>query len=161
MKLEKRFRTRKGRVIARAARVGGMAWEEGVSQGGGDSDTLLASQTCTKPSPDAEHSCWNTRRRDPRVNGADIYVCRITKTGMGTSRPCWRCVEWCRWAGVKRIFHWNGDEMRWDVVKVKSARKDQYETHADIRLSAGLVCASTRNIWTATHRRTSAQEWYT
>ncbi|KAI1783210.1 hypothetical protein LXA43DRAFT_956515 [Ganoderma leucocontextum] len=82
---------------------------------------------------------WDTRRRDPRANGADIYVARFTKNGMGTARPCWRCLEWCRWAGVKRIFHWNADENRFEVVKVNSAQSGQYETHADIRLFAGLV----------------------
>ena len=85
---------------------------------------------------------WSARRRDPRINGADIYVARVTKVGMGSARPCWRCVEWCRWAGVKRIFHWNGEEGRFDVVKVNTAERDQYETHADIRLFAGMVSLS-------------------
>jgi hypothetical protein len=82
---------------------------------------------------------WSARRRDPRINGADIYVARVTKVGMGSARPCWRCVEWCRWAGVKRIFHWNGEEGKFDMVKVNTAERDQYETHADIRLFAGMV----------------------
>ncbi|KAI9058723.1 hypothetical protein FKP32DRAFT_1581469 [Trametes sanguinea] len=82
---------------------------------------------------------WDARRRDPRANGADIYVARFTKNGMGTAKPCWRCLEWCRWAGVKRIFHWNAEEGKFDVVKVNSAESGQYETHADIRLFAGLV----------------------
>lgn len=84
---------------------------------------------------------WDARRRDPRVNGADIYVARFTKTGtMGSAAPCWRCLEWCRWAGVKRIFHWNGDEGGFDVVKVNNAQGAvMYETHADVRLFAGLV----------------------
>ncbi|KAI0270887.1 hypothetical protein BGY98DRAFT_889831, partial [Russula aff. rugulosa BPL654] len=77
------------------------------------------------------------RRRDPRINGADLYVARVTKVGMGSAKPCWRCLEWCRWAGVKRIFHWNGEEGKFDMVKVNTAERDQYETHADIRLFAG------------------------
>ncbi|KAI0290050.1 hypothetical protein BC826DRAFT_1187497 [Russula brevipes] len=81
---------------------------------------------------------WSARRRDPRVNGADIYVARVTKVGMGSARPCWRCVEWCRWAGVKRIFHWNGEDGKFDMVKVNTAERDQYETHADVRLFAGM-----------------------
>lgn len=87
---------------------------------------------------------WDARRRDPRVNGADIYVARFTKNGtMGSAAPCWRCLEWCRWAGVKRIFHWNGDEARFDVVKVNNAQgAGMYETHADVRLFAGLVRSS-------------------
>ena len=82
---------------------------------------------------------WDARRRDPRANGADIYVARFTKNGMGSAKPCWRCIEWCRWAGVKRIFHWDADEGRFVVVKVNDAQSGQYETHADIRLFAGLV----------------------
>ncbi|KDQ55971.1 hypothetical protein JAAARDRAFT_48384 [Jaapia argillacea MUCL 33604] len=84
------------------------------------------------------NKCWDARRRDPRVNGADIYVARFTKNGTGTAKPCWRCLEWCKWAGVKRIFHWNNEEGKFDVVKVNSAVIEQYETHADIRLFAGL-----------------------
>ena len=82
---------------------------------------------------------WHARRRDPRMNGADIYVARITKSGCGNAKPCWRCLEWCKWAGVKRIFHWNETTNRFDVVKVNNAQADQYETHADNRLFAGLV----------------------
>jgi len=82
---------------------------------------------------------WSARRRDPRINGADIYVARVTKVGMGSAKPCWRCLEWCRWAGVKRIFHWNGEEGKFDMVKVNTAERGQYETHADIRLFAGMV----------------------
>ena len=63
------------------------------------------------------------RRRDPRINGADIYVARVTKVGMGSAKPCWRCVEWCRWAGVKRIFHWNGEDGKFDMVKVNTAER--------------------------------------
>ena len=82
---------------------------------------------------------WGARRRDPRVNGADIYVARFTRNGMGSANPCWRCIEWCRWAGVKRIFHWDADEGRFLVVKVNGAPSGQYETQADTRLFAGMV----------------------
>jgi len=82
---------------------------------------------------------WDARRRDPRVNGADIYVARFTKQGVGSARPCWRCLEWCRWAGVKRVFHWNGEASRFEVVKVNGVHGDVYETHADGRLFAGLA----------------------
>jgi len=80
----------------------------------------------------------DSRRRDPRVNGADIYVARITKNGTGGAKPCWRCLEWCRWAGVKRVFHWDSELGKFDAVKVNSTERDQYETHADGRLYAGL-----------------------
>lgn len=83
-------------------------------------------------------SRWDARRRDPRMNGADLYVARITKNGCGNARPCWRCLEWCRWAGIKRIFHWNEVSNQFDVVKVNNHSADKYETHADIRLFAGL-----------------------
>ncbi|KAI0032125.1 hypothetical protein K488DRAFT_50605 [Vararia minispora EC-137] len=107
----------------------------------GDGDTCRRSRDGKGRGP-LETKAWAARRRDPRVNGADIYVARVTKAGMGSARPCWRCVEWCRWAGVKRIFHWNADEGRFDVVKVNSADPGQYETHADIRLFAGMVSSS-------------------
>ncbi|KAI0262702.1 hypothetical protein BC834DRAFT_939411 [Gloeopeniophorella convolvens] len=99
------------------------------------SDGVLAA--LDPPTSEVEKA-WSARRRDSRVNGADIYVARVTKLGMGSAKPCWRCVEWCRWAGVKRIFHWNGDDGKFDMVKVNTAERDQYETHADIRLYAGM-----------------------
>jgi hypothetical protein len=40
---------------------------------------------------------------------------------------------------VKRIFHWNGEDHKFDVVKVNMAERNQYETHADVRLSSGMV----------------------
>lgn len=89
---------------------------------------------------------WDARRRDPRVNGADIYVVRITKNGCGNAKPCWRCLEWCKWAGVKRVFHWNEGTSQFDVVKVNNVSTDRYETHADIRLYAGLVSRRHRGL---------------
>ncbi|KIJ61192.1 hypothetical protein HYDPIDRAFT_31495 [Hydnomerulius pinastri MD-312] len=81
---------------------------------------------------------WGSRRRDPRVNGADLYVVRVVKSGTGSAKPCWRCVRWCSWSGVKRIFHWDPVEGRFDVTKVNSAAEnDVYETQADARLFAG------------------------
>lgn len=106
------------------------------------------------PSPDdiipvvdfvSRGSRWDSRRRDSRINGADLYVARITKNGCGNARPCWRCLEWCKWAGIKRIFHWNEDANQFEVVKVNSASPDQYETHADNRLFAGLVSLISRS----------------
>lgn len=82
------------------------------------------------------------RHRNSRVNGADIYVARVTKSGltMGNAKPCWRCLRWCHWAGIKRIFHWDPLTGGWEVVKVNSPGMDQYETIADIRLGAEAVC---------------------
>ncbi|WFD29467.1 hypothetical protein MSPP1_000476 [Malassezia sp. CBS 17886] len=33
------------------------------------------------------------------------------------SRPCWRCLEWMHWAGVKRVY-WTDAEGEWDGGKV-------------------------------------------
>jgi len=87
---------------------------------------------------DITRTGWSSRTRDLKMNGADIYIVRVTKTGCGNARPCWRCLEWCRWAGVKRIFHWSEVTNQFDMVKVNSAELGQYETHADYRLFAGL-----------------------
>ena len=112
--------------------------------GGGKQRARLSESACRSsagtPAPPGEaDKAWSARRRDPRINGADLYVARVTKVGMGSAKPCWRCLEWCRWAGVKRIFHWNGEDGKFDMVKVNTAERDQYETHADIRLYAGMV----------------------
>ena len=107
----------------------------GTEGGGGICGALIYAM----PSEMTGGRAYVARRRDPRVNGADIYVARITKQGCGNARPCWRCLEWCKWAGVKRIFHWNEGMCKFDVVKVNSAPREQYETHADNRLYAGLV----------------------
>jgi len=83
---------------------------------------------------------WSGRRRNPRVNGADLYVARITKNGLGCAKPCWRCIEWCRWAGVKRIFHYDGEIAQFQVVKVNATCTDMvYETHSDVRLYTGMT----------------------
>lgn len=82
---------------------------------------------------------WESRRRDPRVNGADLYVARFTKNGLGPAKPCGRCLEWCRWAGVKRIFHWDPDAKphgKWDVLKVNDP-ENAYLTHADVKINNG------------------------
>jgi len=115
----------------------------GSENDGGKQRVQLSESACRShsgtPAPPGEaDKAWSARRRDPRINGADLYVARVTKVGMGSAKPCWRCVEWCRWAGVKRIFHWNGEDGKFDMVKVNTAERDQYETHADIRLYAGM-----------------------
>ncbi|KAI9452302.1 hypothetical protein BJY52DRAFT_943110 [Lactarius psammicola] len=132
---------------AEEARSGGSgsgdAGRSGSGAGGKQRARRLSEGAChphpgTPPPPGEADKAWSARRRDPRINGADIYVARVTKVGMGSARPCWRCLEWCRWAGVKRIFHWNGEDGKFDMVKVNTAERDQYETHADIRLYAGM-----------------------
>ena len=96
--------------------------------------------TCNPPLPTWQlGKGWDMRRRQSRVNGADIYVARTTKNGMGPAKPCWRCLEWCRWAGVKRVFHWDSDAGGFDVVKVSEDGRENYETRADMRLFSGMV----------------------
>ena len=41
--------------------------------------------------------------------------------------------------GSKTDFPLEGEDGKFDMVKVKMAERDQYETHADIRLYAGMV----------------------
>lgn len=92
----------------------------------------------TDPTSQASSRQWSARRRDPKVNGADLYVVRITKRGgVGCAKPCWRCIEWCRWAGVKRIYYCDGQWGKFQVVKVNESCS-VYETQADIRLFNGM-----------------------
>jgi len=92
-----------------------------------------------------------------RVTGADIYVVRMTRSGaVGNATPCWRCMEWCKWAGVKRIFHYTVDDDetggiggdagngkqpkkgRWVCVKVNDATPENcYWTQGDGRILGG------------------------
>ncbi|KAI0791050.1 hypothetical protein C8Q75DRAFT_716083 [Abortiporus biennis] len=107
------------------------------------SSSSLADRCCASISTSVVRSgksSWDARRRDSKVNGADIYVARFTKNGgMGNAKPCWRCLEWSRWAGIKRILYWNNEAGKFDVVKVNGANNGLYETQADIRLFSGLV----------------------
>ncbi|KAF7297359.1 CMP/dCMP-type deaminase domain-containing protein [Mycena indigotica] len=78
------------------------------------------------------------RPRLAKLNGADLYVCRVTRSGqLACSKPCWRCIEWCAWAGIKRIFHWSLLEQRFVCLKVGEAfgADDNYETLTDARLN--------------------------
>lgn len=40
---------------------------------------------------------------------------------------------------MKRVFHWDEVEHRFEMVKVNGAERENYETRADTRLFAGLV----------------------
>ncbi|KAJ7735889.1 hypothetical protein B0H16DRAFT_1731014 [Mycena metata] len=85
-----------------------------------------------------------SRARYSKLNGCDLYVCRITKNGeFGCSKPCWRCVDWCWWAGIKRIFHWSAVEGRFICLKVGDVCKAEcYETATELRLLNGRVSSS-------------------
>ncbi|GBE86947.1 hypothetical protein SCP_1001910 [Sparassis crispa] len=128
----------KSKRSLRGSGAGGSGSSSGSESSASENPHFITSESCGSCSGKEVERRWDARRRDSRVNGADIYVARFTKNGMGSARPCWRCLEWCKWAGVKRIFHWNNEEGRFDVVKVNSAQRDIYETHADFRLFAGL-----------------------
>ncbi|KAG8736879.1 hypothetical protein FRC10_008792 [Ceratobasidium sp. 414] len=64
-------------------------------------------------------TCARTVLRDSRANGGDIYVVRVRSsrsstpagsdtnaTPVGSALPCTRCLIWCRWAGIRRVFYW-------------------------------------------------------
>ncbi|KAJ7658494.1 hypothetical protein B0H17DRAFT_1163248 [Mycena rosella] len=70
------------------------------------------------------------------IAGSTLYVCRVTREGFGCSKPCWRCVDWCVWAGIKRIFHWSAEEGRFICLKVGTSR-EPYQTTADTRFACG------------------------
>lgn len=127
------YKKRRGRDGSpQDAPVGGHAGGKGHKEQSG-----LSGNSCCGPME--LHKSRDSRRRDSKMNGADIYVARVTKRGMGSAKPCWRCLHWCYWAGIKRIFHWDEVAGRWEVVKVNSPGRDQYETTADARLHAGMV----------------------
>jgi hypothetical protein len=133
-----RGRKRRAARRSRLPKRGTMAFQDSVSEE--PSDCICSASGFESPSVTWNPGkSWDERRRDSRVNGANIYVARVTKGGLGNAKPCWRCLEWCRWAGVKRVFHWNGEENRFDAVKVNGAERENYETRADTRLFAGLV----------------------
>ena len=124
---------------------GGSSAEASGSEDGRETPVRLSSPEVPSPIDLGYRGLrWDARRRDSRMNGADLYVARITKNGCGNARPCWRCLEWCRWAGIKRIFHWNEITNKFDMVKVNNFLADGYETHADNRLFAGLVSTPLR-----------------
>ncbi|KAK0216287.1 hypothetical protein IW262DRAFT_1439503 [Armillaria fumosa] len=83
--------------------------------------------------------CPSRRRRFSKITGADLYVVRTTKNGMGCARPCWRCIDWCDWAGIKRIFYWNESDGTFCCLKVADAKNTRYETQADVRLFGGAL----------------------
>ncbi|KAL7409644.1 hypothetical protein BDY24DRAFT_418683 [Mrakia frigida] len=43
--------------------------------------------------------------------GADLYVCRVKKDGgLASSKVCFRCLEWCIEAGIRRVFYTDEEE---------------------------------------------------
>jgi hypothetical protein len=91
----------------------------------------------------------NGHHRLSRANGADIYVTCVGRGGvLGTAHPCARCVQWCAWAGIRRVFHWSPTTHRFEVVKVADAKTSVvYATTADRRLASGLVSRCYRSVY--------------
>jgi hypothetical protein len=89
----------------------------------------------------------NGHHRRSRGNGADIYVARVGRGGvLGTAHPCTRCVQWCAWAGIRRVFHWSPATHRFEVVKVADVKNMAvYATTANRRLASGLVSCCHRS----------------
>jgi len=79
-------------------------------------------------------------RRSTRTNNTDLYVVRINgATGKpATARPCWRCVAWCEWAGVKRIFYWDENKNGFEVMRIgggQCIKEMVYRTRSDWKMS--------------------------
>jgi len=87
------------------------------------------------PEPGADRS-RDVRQRMRRANGADIYVVRVTKHGLGCAKPCWRCIAWCRWAGVRRVFHWDEAAKTFLCVKVNSPTGDSQVDNSSLAVLA-------------------------
>jgi hypothetical protein len=58
---------------------------------------------------------------------------------MGSARPCWWCIEWCRWADIECIFHWCAEIDRFEAVKANDSSMDRYQKCAGRKLFAGTV----------------------
>ncbi len=44
-------------------------------------------------------------------------------------------IQWCKWAGIRRVFYWDEDEKRFSCLKVGATQsQDCYETMTDVRL---------------------------
>ncbi|QRV85470.1 deoxycytidylate deaminase (dCMP deaminase) [Ceratobasidium sp. AG-Ba] len=81
----------------------------------------------------------NSNKRNKRTNGTDIYVVRVASgtTPVGSARPCARCLFWCYWAGIRRVFYW--DASAGGFVSVKPLEVDimAYVTQADRKIADG------------------------
>lgn len=85
--------------------------------------------------------------RDSKLRGCDLYVARISKCGQasGKAAPCWRCIQWSKWAGVKRIYHWNEENGRFEAIKLNDPDVgNAYETTSDGFLSSVCLNRSSR-----------------
>ncbi|KAJ7454989.1 hypothetical protein B0H11DRAFT_2176290 [Mycena galericulata] len=138
----KTTRKRAAKGAAAAKQESRCAEERGAAQGfrfsaDGESQGEPASESDGAGARGAARK--QSRARNSRLNGADLYVCRVTKAGQfGSAHPCWRCVEWCAWAGIRRIFHWSMAEGRFICLKVAGAVEEEcYLTVTDFRFLTG------------------------
>jgi tRNA(Arg) A34 adenosine deaminase TadA len=55
-----------------------------------------------------------------------------------TARPCWHCVAWCEWAGVKRIFYWDEAKDCFEVMRIAGGQCKEvvYRTRSDMKKQA-------------------------
>lgn len=44
-------------------------------------------------------------------------------------------VDWCRWAGIRRVFYWDAVENAFKCVKTNDLLEIHYQTQAERRLS--------------------------
>ena len=121
----------------------GDAGRNGSGGAGGEKRSASCRSHAASPAPPGEaDKAWSARRRDPRINGADIYVARVTKVGMGSAKPCWRCVEWCRWAEVKRISTGTGrtESLTWSrLTRLSGPIRDAHRLRLYARMVSSLV----------------------
>jgi hypothetical protein len=141
-----------GRQAVRARKNGGSALPDDAVSSADRSSSYAIYAEDIKPDYASGKGCGNNKlhshHRSSRANGADIYVARVGRGSvLGTAHPCARCVQWCAWAGIRRVFHWSPATHQFEVVKVADARTSAtYATTADRRLASGLVSCCYRSV---------------
>ena len=68
------------------SRSGDAGRNESGGAGGEKRNASCRSHAASPAPPGEADKAWSARRRDPRINGANIYVARVTKVGMGGSK---------------------------------------------------------------------------
>jgi hypothetical protein len=139
-----------GRQAVRARKNGGSALpDDAVSFDDPSSSCAADVKADYASSSGCGKNKLNGHHRSSRANGADIYVARVGRGGLlGTAHPCARCVQWCAWAGIRRVFHWSPATHRFEVIKVAYAKTSAvYATSADRRLASGLVSCSSSPVY--------------
>ena len=68
------------------SRSGDAGRNESGGAGGEKRNASCRSHAASPAPPGEADKAWSARHRDPRINGANIYVARVTKVGMGGSK---------------------------------------------------------------------------